>query len=139
MIWGIRLTRLSPIWIMPKGDHPSSRQNLINGRNKKNAQKSTLSLSPQARELIALVGGGNMSGGVEKLAHFFRTLEVLAQMRGVSIDLLIPAFDLFSRTYPDNSPYPQALKFYLQRRSASGDEEAQKHLESLESWEDVWK
>lgn len=50
---------------MPKGQNPRSRQNLIAGANKKNAVKTTLTLSPTARE--NLKKSGNMSQTIESI------------------------------------------------------------------------
>lgn len=50
------------------------------------------------------------------------------------IELAIDAFKAFSRSYPDNLPYPQALIVEMELAVASGDERWQPHLDYLYSW-----
>jgi hypothetical protein len=51
------------------------------------------------------------------------------------IEMAVRAFKLFCRQYnTDSMPYPQKLADYLIRRANEGDEEAQQHLDYLESW-----
>ncbi|GIW59531.1 MAG: hypothetical protein KatS3mg087_0597 [Patescibacteria group bacterium] len=50
---------------MPKGSNPRSQSNLVAGKNKKNAVKTTLTLSPAARK--NLQKSGNMSAAIESI------------------------------------------------------------------------
>jgi hypothetical protein len=51
------------------------------------------------------------------------------------IEVAVRAFKLFCRQYNmDSMPYPQKLADYLIRKANKGDEEAQVHLDYLESW-----
>ena len=50
------------------------------------------------------------------------------------IELAINAFKAFSRSYPDNLPYPQALIAEMELAVASGDTKWQPHLDYLYSW-----
>jgi len=51
------------------------------------------------------------------------------------IEMAVRAFKIFCRQWSmDTMPYPQKLADYLIRRAKEGDEEAQDHLDYLESW-----
>lgn len=76
----------------------------------------------------------------------YQEIERLAVMRGLInprngmgnrtklIELAIDAFKAFSRSHPDNLPYPQALIVEMELAVASGDTKWQPHLDYLYSW-----
>lgn len=58
-------------------------------------------------------GGLNITQAVEHMALVYRA---------------------YFRIYPEDMPFPQSLCAYLLKRVAAGDEEAQEHLDYIESW-----
>lgn len=58
-------------------------------------------------------GGLNITQAVEHMALVYRA---------------------YSRFYPEDMPFPQSLCAYLLKRVVAGDEEAQEHLNYIESW-----
>lgn len=54
------------------------------------------------------------------------------------IELAVMAFKLFCRYYhADSMPYPEKLAGYLHQKVLEGDQEAQEHLDYLESWSTI--
>ncbi|MEW5856408.1 MAG: hypothetical protein AB1861_03380 [Cyanobacteriota bacterium] len=115
-----------------RGSNPNSHSNKEN----LGVKGGDVSLTPQQWELAFQIGKGNRSKGIRKLIDLAAELHRLGAVRDVAeVDkVAIAAFQSLSRTYPDNLPYPQSLVLYLSARAAQGDDEAQAHLDYLESW-----
>lgn len=51
-----------------------------------------------------------------------------------AVEHMALVYRAYSRFYPKDMPFPQSLCHYLLQRVAAGDEEAEQHLEYIESW-----